>query len=195
MSNYLDMYRARIYRTGEYEQKRVSNRLSQDFKHLLKISPDYIRATLDGEGYDCILNSGNSRVGQQSERKVIQYLLTELGTPFKEGSVFTTYQPLVDDSRTWLCLHEELHAYYGYKKFKTCEEMVSAVIGLYERDIIPSIEKGLCAAIYTQLSDVEDETNGILSYDRKVLKIKPEAFLPVSEKIREELNKIKNAGL
>lgn len=84
---------------------------------------------------------------------------------------------------------------YGYKKFKTCEEMVSAVIGLYERDIIPSIEKGLCAAIYTQLSDVEDETNGILSYDRKVLKIKPEEFLPVSEKIREELNKIKNAGL
>ena len=121
MSNYLDMYRARIYRTGEYEQERVSNRLSQDFKHLLKISPDYIRATLDGEDYDCILNSGNSRVGQQGERKVIQYLLAELGTPFKEGSVFTTYQPLVDDSRTWLCLHEELHAYYGYKKFKVIE--------------------------------------------------------------------------
>ena len=115
------MYRARIYRTGEYEQERVSNRLSNDFQHLLKISPDYIKATLDDEDYDCILSSGNSRVGQQSERRVIQYLLAALDTPFKEGSVFTTYQPLVDDHRTWLCLHEELHAYYGYKKFKVIE--------------------------------------------------------------------------
>lgn len=80
---------------------------------------------------------------------------------------------------------------YGYKKFKTREELVFAVSELYERDIIPAIKKGLCAAIYTQVSDVEDETNGILSYDRKVLKIKPEEFLPVSEKIYEE---IKNAG-
>ena len=121
MSNYIDMYRARIYRTGTYEQERVSNRLSQDFKHLLQISPDYIKATLEDKEYDCILNSGNSRVGQQSERRVIQYLLAGLETPFKEGSVFTTYQPLVDDQRTWLCLHEELHAYYGYKKFKVIE--------------------------------------------------------------------------
>lgn len=81
---------------------------------------------------------------------------------------------------------------YGYKKFDSLEKLVSAVTDLYEREIIPSIKKGLCAAIYTQLSDVEDETNGILSYDRKVLKIKPEEFLPVSEKI---YNEIKNAGL
>ncbi len=84
---------------------------------------------------------------------------------------------------------------YGYKKFKTREELVSAVVKLYERDIIPAVEKGLCGAIYTQLSDVEDETNGILSYDRKVLKIEPEEFLPISEKIYEEINKIKNEGL
>ena len=78
---------------------------------------------------------------------------------------------------------------YGYKKFKNREELVSAVNELYERDIIPAIEKGLCAAIYTQLSDVEDETNGILSYDRKVLKIEPEEFLSVSEKIYSEIKK------
>ena len=34
--------------------------------------------------------------------------------------------------------------------------------------------KGLCATVYTQLSDVEDETNGLLTYDRKEMKIKPE---------------------
>jgi len=80
---------------------------------------------------------------------------------------------------------------YGYKKFKSREELVSGICALYEREIIPAIRNGLCAAIYTQLSDVEDETNGILSFDRKVLKIKPEEFLPVSEKIYEE---IKPAG-
>lgn len=121
MSDYIDMYRARVFRTGNTEQQRVSNRLSQDFKHLLRTSPDYIRATLEGVGYDCILQSGNSRAGQQSERKVIQYLLTELDAPFVEGSVFTTYQPLVDDTRTWICLHEEAHAYYGYNKYKVVE--------------------------------------------------------------------------
>ena len=78
---------------------------------------------------------------------------------------------------------------YGYKKFKTREELVSAVTELYERDIIPAVKEGLCAAIYTQVSDVEDETNGFLSYDRKVMKITPEEFLPVSEKIYEEIKK------
>lgn len=81
---------------------------------------------------------------------------------------------------------------YGYKKFDSRENLVPAVTDLYEREIIPAINKGLCASIYTQLSDVEDETNGILSYDRKVIKIKPEEFLPVSEKI---YNEIKKAGL
>ncbi|MBR3935153.1 MAG: glycoside hydrolase family 2 [Oscillospiraceae bacterium] len=81
---------------------------------------------------------------------------------------------------------------YGYKKFDSREKLVSAVTDLYEREIIPAIKKGLCVAIYTQLSDVEDETNGILSYDRKVIKIKPEDFLPVSEKT---YNEIKKAGL
>ena len=78
---------------------------------------------------------------------------------------------------------------YGYKKFKNREELVAAVNELYERDIIPAIEKGLCAAIYTQLSDVEDVTIGILSYVRKVLKIEPEEFLSVSEKIYSEIKK------
>jgi galactokinase len=43
---------------------------------------------------------------------------------------------------------------------------------LYEKEILPMIDKGLCAAIYTQLSDVEEETNGILTYDREILKFR-----------------------
>ena len=39
------------------------------------------------------------------------------------------------------------------------------------KDIIPAISKGLSASVYTQLSDVEDEVNGLLTYDRKVIKM------------------------
>ena len=45
------------------------------------------------------------------------------------------------------------------------------MVGLYEREILPAIEQGLCAAVLTQVSDVEDEVNGLLTYDRRVLKV------------------------
>lgn len=73
---------------------------------------------------------------------------------------------------------------YGYGKFKSREEFVKAFCNLYENQVIPAKEKGLCATVYTQLSDVEDETNGLLTYDRRVLKVKPEEFLPISEKLK-----------
>ena len=39
------------------------------------------------------------------------------------------------------------------------------------KGIIPEIPKGLSAFVYTQLSDVEDEVNGIFTYDRKIMKL------------------------
>ncbi len=62
---------------------------------------------------------------------------------------------------------------YGYRKFDKTEELEKAILSLYENEVIPMIEKGLTGAVYTQLSDVEDETNGILTYDRRVLKVDP----------------------
>ena len=41
---------------------------------------------------------------------------------------------------------------------------------LYDQQIRPAAARGLCAAVYTQLSDVEDETNGLVTYDRRVVK-------------------------
>ena len=60
---------------------------------------------------------------------------------------------------------------YGYRFYKTQEKFEEAFRRLYEEQVIPNIEKGLCAAVYTQVSDVEDETNGLLTYDRKICKI------------------------
>ncbi|MBQ4101910.1 MAG: glycoside hydrolase family 2 [Oscillospiraceae bacterium] len=70
---------------------------------------------------------------------------------------------------------------YGYGKCETREDFVSAVCRLYEDEILPLVKKGLCAAVYTQVSDVEDEINGLLTYDRRVQKLLPEEFLPISQ--------------
>jgi len=73
---------------------------------------------------------------------------------------------------------------YGYKFFSNSEDFMAALEKLYENEVIPLIEKGLCGTIYTQLSDVEDETNGLLSYDRYVLKVDRKKMLNLSEKIK-----------
>ena len=60
---------------------------------------------------------------------------------------------------------------YGYRFFREQPDFEAALIKLYEDEIIPAVKAGLCGAVYTQLTDVEDETNGLLSYDRKVVKV------------------------
>ena len=61
---------------------------------------------------------------------------------------------------------------YGYKIFGDREKYARAVREVYLKEIVPLAEKGLCAAVFTQVSDVEDETNGILTFDRRVCKLK-----------------------
>ena len=41
---------------------------------------------------------------------------------------------------------------------------------VYLQRVLPAIGKGLCGSIYTQVSDVEDEINGMVTYDRKLVK-------------------------
>jgi hypothetical protein len=59
---------------------------------------------------------------------------------------------------------------WGYQSFKNKDELVKRYSELMDR--IPNlIEKGLSAAVYTQTTDVEIETNGLMTYDRRVIKI------------------------
>jgi hypothetical protein len=63
---------------------------------------------------------------------------------------------------------------YGYKFFSDNEEFKEALLKLYYDEVIPAIKQlGLCATVLTQVSDVEDETNGLLTYDRQILKVDP----------------------
>ncbi len=72
---------------------------------------------------------------------------------------------------------------YGYKIFNNFEELEAAIISLYENEIIPAMKNGLCGSVLTQLSDVEDETNGLITYDRKKVKVSPKKMREVAEKL------------
>ena len=78
---------------------------------------------------------------------------------------------------------------YGYGGCETLEALNEAVENLYMKEIVPCIGSGLCAAIYTQVSDVEDEINGLLTYDRKVEKLRPETMLPIAKALQEAIEK------
>lgn len=60
---------------------------------------------------------------------------------------------------------------FGYRKHATSEALTQAYLDLLERQLIPWIQAGCSAAIYTQTTDVEIEMNGFLTYDRKVAKM------------------------
>ncbi len=77
------------------------------------------------------------------------------------------------------------HAYskkdFGYRRYKTPGALCFAVQDLYIRQIIPAAARGLSAAVYTQLSDVEDELNGLMTYDRAVVKMDVQAMRDLNE--------------
>ena len=79
---------------------------------------------------------------------------------------------------------------FGYKKFKTEQELVEALRALYLKKLKPLIEKGLSAAIYTQVSDVEEEINGFVTYDRAVQKVPTAAMREINDEIAAEAAKI-----
>ncbi|MEE1322150.1 MAG: glycoside hydrolase family 2 TIM barrel-domain containing protein [Acutalibacteraceae bacterium] len=60
---------------------------------------------------------------------------------------------------------------FGYQMYKSKDALTEAYRKLHEHQIIPNIKRGLSATVYTQVSDVEFEVNGMLSYDRELIKL------------------------
>ncbi len=75
---------------------------------------------------------------------------------------------------------------FGYKVFRTPEKLAEAYKKLYEKRIIPNIKKGLSATVYTQVSDVEEEINGLVTYDRAVVKIPVELVKSINDRLKIE---------
>ena len=76
---------------------------------------------------------------------------------------------------------------YGYGKTKDSHELTETIANMYRKMLIPAIAKGACGCIYTQLSDVEDEINGLYTYDRKVCKVEKEPMRKVAEELYAEI--------
>lgn len=73
---------------------------------------------------------------------------------------------------------------FGYKIYKTEKSLTAAYERLFNNVIIPQIDTGLSAAVYTQLTDVEDELNGLVTYDRKIVKINSEVIRKINERVK-----------
>jgi beta-galactosidase/beta-glucuronidase len=72
---------------------------------------------------------------------------------------------------------------FGYKFYNSGQELAQGYINLLEKELLPLVEKGLSAAIYTETTDVETEINGYLTYDREVEKMDAERIRKVHERV------------
>lgn len=73
----------------------------------------------------------------------------------------------------------------GHHSFKDIDTMNEAIRRLYQESVLENIAKGLSASIYTQVSDIEDEVNGIMTYDREVLKLKLDTLRSIFDRIAD----------
>ena len=67
-------------------------------------------------------------------------------------------------------------------------KITNAIVNLYDEQILPNIKKGLCASIYTQLSDVEEEINGLITFDRKIIKVNEKDIQNMNKRLYSEVN-------
>ena len=75
---------------------------------------------------------------------------------------------------------------FGYRGYQTPEALGEAVRKLYETQILPARQAGLAADVYTQLSDVEDEVNGFVTYDRKAEKLPAGLMQAIARELKGE---------
>ena len=91
---------------------------------------------------------------------------------------------LVVEGNTWVNDKKN----WGYVKFNTSDEVTNEYIK-YGKHLLELIQKGFSAAVYTQTTDVEGEINGLMTYDRKVIKMNEAKFRQINQQICNSLNK------
>ena len=74
---------------------------------------------------------------------------------------------------------------WGYQSFKNQEELKNRYSELFTH-LARLIPLGLSAAVYTQTTDVEIETNGLMTYDRKVYKIDPKVLHEIHQQLYKQ---------
>ena len=88
--------------------------------------------------------------------------------------------------------HEPPHKTYGYGTAKDRQELTARYKKLQLKTALPQLEKGLSALVYTQLTDVEDEVNGLFTYDRAAVKPDANAVRSVNAALAAEFARVTN---
>ena len=109
---------------------------------------------------------------------------------FKAISVEPKDRPMFMSECGGYSMAVEGHCYskynvYGYGGSESAEKLTEDILNLYDVMILPAAPKGMCGCIYTQLSDVEDEINGLYTYDRKVCKVEKDKMADMAKKLQE----------
>ena len=68
--------------------------------------------------------------------------------------------------------HSFSEGVFGYRNYTDGESLNAGYRKLLDTEVFPLVKEGLSAAVYTQVSDIEEEVNGLLTYDRKMVKVK-----------------------
>ena len=88
----------------------------------------------------------------------------------------------------WLASgHTECDKLFGYRKYKDRTDYDQAVNNLFEKEILDNVERGLSGCVYTQLADVETECNGLLTADRKIVKVDVRKMRKINERIYRKI--------
>ncbi len=77
---------------------------------------------------------------------------------------------------------------WGYVQFKNSKEVTDKYVE-YAEHLIELIKTGFTAAVYTQTTDVEGEINGLMTYDRKIIKLEEDRLRAINQKVCNALNK------
>lgn len=77
---------------------------------------------------------------------------------------------------------------WGYVQFKNSDEVTAEYVK-YADDLKGMVDRGFSAAVYTQTTDVEGEVNGLMTYDRKEIKINEAAVKKANQAVINQLSK------
>ena len=136
---------------GQYDTPRIVNLISEwDPTRLVNNASGWADRGV-GDVHDIHRYPGPAAPPTEESRAAVLGEFGGLGLPVKGH----TWQ----DEKNW-----------GYRSFKTREELTDAYVALLE-NLRPLIGEGLCAAVYTQTTDVEIEVNGLMTYDRAMIKM------------------------
>lgn len=76
---------------------------------------------------------------------------------------------------------------WGYVQFKSAKEVTDEYVK-YGQQLLELVKRGISGGVYTQTTDVEGEVNGLITYDRKVIKVEEDRIRKINQEISNSLS-------